>query len=381
MNTPEQRPNRVTSIDIVRGLIMVIMALDHTREFWGATSARPEDVAQTSVLLFFTRWITHLCAPGFIFLSGASIYFYQSQKQSNSATSVFLLSRGAWLIAVEILLMSFILTHSYDTIVLSILWAIGWCMIVMSAVIWLPRPLVLAISVVMISAHNLWPTANPVSSGQIILGAIHNSPFFIPQAGVLVTYTIIPWLGVMMAGYGLGKWFRVATRERLFRVLGTALLFLFMVIRMLNEYGDPVPYSTQERGEIFTLLSFLNVTKYPPSLLFLLVTLGILFLLLTVFKKDSAFGEFLLVYGNVPFFFFVVHFALISLTSYLWTVIAFGQGTNLAFTPFDQLPATYEPSLLRVYLVWLAVIAVMYFPCRWFGRFKRKHGRWWLSYL
>lgn len=300
MNTSEQDTNRVSSIDIVRGLIMVVMALDHTREFWGPTSVRPEDVAQTSVLLFFTRWITHLCAPGFIFLSGASIFFYESSNQSKSATSLFLLTRGAWLIVVEIFLMSFILTHGYDTIVLSILWAIGWCMISMAAVIWLPRSAILVVCIAMIGTHNFLPTINPVSAEQIVMAAIHNPPFFVD--GVLVTYSIIPWLGVMMAGYALGGWFRLASRGRLFRNLGTTVISLFIVLRVMNTYGDPVPFAVQARGGAFTFLSFLNVTKYPPSLLFLLITLGILFFLLTAFKKDSVMAKFLLVYGKVPFF-------------------------------------------------------------------------------
>lgn len=372
---------RVSSIDIVRGLIMVIMALDHTREFWGPTPVRPEDVGQTSVLLFFTRWITHVCAPGFIFLSGISIYLYQRRKGSTKSAAVFALTRGAWLIIVEIGLMSFILTHGYDLIVLSILWVIGWCMILMAGVVWLPRTGIIIISVLMIAAHNLWPPINPVSPWEIALSAFHNTPFLIPSAGVLVTYTIIPWLGVMMAGYACGALFTSELKDAAFRYLGISLLLFFVIARLLNGYGDPVPFESQERGAVFTLLSFLNVSKYPPSLLFLSVTLGIVLILLTVFKRENRLTRFLSVYGKVPFFFFVLHFGLLSLASYLWTLLAFGEGVNLAFSNFDQLPEQYEPSLLRVYLVWSLVIAITYLPCRWFGSYKARHRHWWLSYL
>jgi uncharacterized membrane protein len=372
---------RVSAIDIVRGLIMVIMALDHTREFWGATPVRPEDVSQTSALLFFTRWITHLCAPGFIFLSGVSIYLYQTRKEIKSAASVFALTRGAWLIVVEVVLMSFILTHGYNLIVLSILWVIGWCMIFMAGAVWLPRTAIIVIGLLMIAAHNLWPSINPVSPLEIALAAFHNTPFFIPSAGVLVAYTIIPWLGVMMAGYASGTIITGGLKDATFRYLGISLLVFFVIARLLNGYGEPLPFEVQERGAVFTVLSFLNVSKYPPSLLFLSVTLGIVLILLTLFRKKSRLTSFLSVYGKVPFFFFVLHFALLSLASYLWTLVAFGEGVNLAFTNFDQLPEQYEPSLLRVYFVWFLVIVITYLPCRWFGSYKARHRHWWLSYL
>jgi uncharacterized membrane protein len=362
---------------------MMIMALDHTREFWGPTEFRPEDIDGTSVPLFFTRWITHICAPTFVFLSGASIFLYHEVKKDLIKTATFTFSRGVWLIAVELIAMTFILTHGYDLIVLSILWVIGCCMVIMSALIWIPRKMLLILSLVIIVMHNLWPPFQASTPGEFVLAAIHNTPFFIPQYNVLVTYTIIPWIGIMAAGYCAGALFlkEEKMRGRVFRWSGIALLVLFVIVRLINGYGDLSPFVVHQRGFIFTVLSFLNVTKYPPSLLFISVTLGISFILISVLDGAGRIGRFMSVYGRVPFFFFVLHFCLISLGSYLWTKISFGEAVNLAFTPFDQLPESYYESLPRVYVVWIVVLIVTYFPCRWFSDYKKRHRWWWLSYL
>lgn len=376
--------DRVKSIDMMRGLVMIIMALDHTREFWGTTSFSPEDLSQTSPALFLTRWITHLCAPTFVFLSGAGIYFYQQHKGSRERTSVFTLSRGLWLMIVEIVVMTFIVTHNFNFILLGVFWMIGCCMVLMAGLIWLPRKLLIMISVLFIAGHNLLPTLNPSTPFEYGIGIFHNTPFFIPKPPVLVTYTIIPWIGVMLAGYLVGAWFGYPPEKRnmLLRRSGFILFGLFLILRLINVYGDPSPYSIQDRGWIFTLLSFLNVTKYPPSLQFLSLTIGIGMLLISFLPNNrTRFSEVLMTYGRVPFFFFIMHFALISLASYLWTWVEFGTGFNLAFSTPDTRPSTYEPNFARVYIVWLLVILVTYFPCKWFGQYKKENRQWWLSYL
>jgi uncharacterized membrane protein len=383
--TSKDLRTRIVMIDVLRGLVMVIMALDHTREFWGPNVFRAEDVTQTTVPLFFTRWITHLCAPTFVFLSGMSVYLYHQQKQNMRATGKFLVTRGLWLIAVEILVMSFILTHGYNLIVLAVFWVIGASMILMALAIRLPRWATLALSLIMIAGHNLLPVIQPVTTEDFALAILHNSPFFLPtNPALLVPYTIVPWLGVMMLGYCLGEWFNLPEKQRDSRFMwtGVTMLVVFVVLRFTNVYGDPLPWTEQERGSMYTLLSFLNVNKYPASLLFLCVTLGISLLLMTSLgKRPGLINTILITFGRVPFFFFVLHFAVISVSSLIWSKVAFGTFHNFGFSSPNEFPVGYEFSLGRVYLVWVAVLVFCYFPCKWFGEYKRKNKQWWLSYL
>lgn len=379
-----QNSNRLESIDIVRGLIMIIMALDHVRDFFSYTTYRPDDVTQTSVFLFFTRWITHLCAPSFIFLSGISIYLYFKKVGSLKKTSVFLLTRGLWLIAVEILVISFILTQGYQLILLAVIWTIGCSMILLAAFVWLPRWLQIILSLAMIGGHNALPMLEKVSSDNMLFAFLHHSPFFINEPPILVAYTIVPWVGVMLLGYVIGSWFfyQPQVRDKLLLRTGIFALVLFFVLRFSNIYGDPSPWSIQERGGIFTLLSFFKVSKSPPSLLFLCVTLGIACILLVQAERISARAkEILITYGRVPLFYFIAHLAIISFTSFLWTYFSFGEGVNLSFMSPEDWPVEYHPSLLRTYFVWLLLVGALYFPCRWYANYKAKNKTWWVSYL
>lgn len=363
---------------------MIIMALDHVRDFYSYTTYRPDDVTQASVFLFFTRWITHLCAPTFIFLSGISIYLHLKKGGSLKKTSIFLLTRGLWLIVVEVLIVSFILTQGYQLTLLEVIWTIGCSMIMLAAFVWLPRWLQIALSLAMIAGHNALPMIENVSSDNILLAVMHHPPFFISSPPILVAYTIVPWVGVMLFGFVIGPWFFLEPqhRNRMLLRTGIVALVLFFVLRSVNLYGDPSPWSVQERGPTYTLLSFLKVSKYPPSLLFLCITLGITFILLTCAERISSGGKKVLsIYGKVPFFYFVVHLALISLTSYVWSYLSFGRGVNLSFVSSADWPAEYQPSLLRAYVVWILTVAVLYFPCRWFATFKAKSKAWWVSYL
>ncbi|RRB04604.1 DUF1624 domain-containing protein [Larkinella rosea] len=375
--------HRLQSIDSVRGLIMIIMALDHVRDFFSYTSYRATDVTQASVFLFFTRWVTHMCAPTFVFLSGISIFLYYRKMGDLKKTSVFLLTRGLWLIAVEVLLISFILTQGYQLTLLEVIWAIGCSMMLLAALIWLPRGLQLAFSLLLIVGHNALPLVKDTST-DTLLALLHHPPFFIRNPPILVAYTIVPWVGVMLLGYAIGPWFSGTpqTRNQLLLKSGFSALALFIVVRFLNFYGDPAPWSVQERGSLYTFLSFLNVTKSPPSLLFLSLTLGTASLLL-VFVNNLSAGvqRFFSTYGRVPFFYFIVHLAVISLASYVWTYVAFGRGINLSFTNPNEWPTDYNPNLGRAYGVWLLLVGVLYFPCRWYARYKSTSRAWWVSYL
>lgn len=360
------------------------MALDHVREFFSYTAYRATDLTQAPIFLFFTRWVTHLCAPTFVFLSGISIFLYARKMGHLKKTSVFLLTRGLWLIVVEILLISFILTQGYQLTLLEVIWAIGCSMILLAALVWLPHWVQLTLSLAMIAGHDALPPIGQVSTDTMLPALLHNSPFFISNPPILVAYTIVPWVGVMLWGYVIGSWFtfRPKTRDNLLLKSGISAVVFFIVLRFSNLYGDPSPWSFQERGIVYTLLSFINVSKSPPSLLFLSLTLGTACLLLVLINKMSAgVKQAFITYGRVPFFFFIVHLAIISFTSYVWTYLSFGKGINLSFVPAKDWPTTYNPSLWRTYFVWLLLITVLYLPCLWYARYKAKSKAWWVSYL
>lgn len=376
--------NRLYTIDALRGLVMIIMALDHVRDFYSYTAFRVTDVQQTSVAFFATRWVTHICAPTFVFLSGVSVYLYCKKVADLKKTSLYLLTRGLWLIVVEIFIISFILTQGYQMTLLEVIWAIGCSMVLLSALIWLPRWLQLFLSLAMIAGHNALPPVGQVTDSNMLIAFLHNFPFFIARPPVLVAYTIVPWVGVMLLGYCIGSWFTYPREKRNALLLRAGLfaLILFAVLRYSNVYGDPFPWSTQDRGSIYTVLSFMNVTKSPPSLLFLSVTLGMACLLLVLLDRaSSSLQKIFVTYGRVPLFFFVLHLAVISCTSWLWTYLSFGKAVNLSFTPSKDWPAGYVPDLWRAYIVWVLLVGLFYFPCYWYGQYKAKSKSRLLPYL
>jgi uncharacterized membrane protein len=379
---------RVQAIDVVRGLVMVIMALDHIREFWSPTRVRPEDVTQASVLLFFTRWVTHFCAPTFVFLSGCSIYLLEQKLGSRKRLSGFLLTRGLWLVVMEIVVINFILQWgAFNLILLQVIWAIGWGMVLLAGLVWLPRGVLAALAFVIIAGHNLLPNIQPVTVDNAIWALLHNSPFLLPLPGLpplLVPYSRGPWLGLMLAGYVVGPWFRLPLpeRNRRLRLAGTALLVLFVALRATNWYGDPQPWSVQPRGLTYTLLSFINITKYPPSLLFICLTQGVaLWLLSGAETATGRLSRWLRTFGQVPFFYYLLHLLLISGAAWVWSYLAFGHPFNFSFAEPKDWPAGYQPSLARAYTVWAGVILALYWPCRWYMGYKQRHSYWWLSYL
>jgi uncharacterized membrane protein len=383
-STEVQVNNRVHAIDILRGIVMIIMVIDHVRDYWSPTPFRPEDLTQASTALFFTRWITHFCAPVFVFLSGVSAYLSMKNRRSDVNPSVPLLKRGLWLIVMEIVVITFFFQFGYSIIVLAVIWAIGWGMIFLAGLIWLPRWLQVSIVILLIAGHNFLGGVNPVTPANFLIAMLHNSPFIVPAGGsiILVSYALIPWIAVMGAGYILGSWFNEETqvRNRKLRILGIVLLVLFVILRTTNIYGDPAPWTTQEN--VFrTFLSWINISKYPPSLLFLSLMLGIAILFIPLLDRmKGRVQKWLSTFGKVPFFFFLLHLPLISASSIVWALLKFDAVVVMAFSS-SNLPPGYTPSLLRLYVVWALVVLILYFPCRWYTNYKLTHRNWLTTYV
>ncbi|MEO5685081.1 MAG: heparan-alpha-glucosaminide N-acetyltransferase domain-containing protein [Chitinophagaceae bacterium] len=386
---------RIQSIDVLRGIVMVIMALDHTRDFFhiNAITGNPTDMATTTPVLFFTRWITHFCAPTFVFLSGTAI-FLNGQKKTPAALSNFLLKRGAWLIVVEIVIVSLALTFNplYNFIFFQVIWAIGISMIFMAFLIRLPFRLLATIGLLIFFAHNLLDYPEAARKGQVNLfwGFVHGRSALVvinPTHVMFVAYSFLPWTGLMILGYCLGKLFTADTtaafRRKILLRAGISLIILFVLLRLINGYGDPFAWSVQ-RNSITTVLSFMNATKYPPSLLYCCMTIGPALIVLALIEHlQNRWTDFFTIYGRVPMFYFVLHFYLI----HLLCVIAFfasGYGIKDAFNP--QVPFGFRPphfgySLGIVYVIWIFVVLAMYPLCKKYNRYKSTHQQWWLSYL
>jgi len=380
---------RLESVDVVRGVIMILMALDHTRDFFAPIAFSPTDPTQTTVALFFTRWITHMCAPVFFLLTGTGAYLLLRTK-SKSELSHFLLSRGLWLIFLELTVfrcLGFQFNFDYHVTLLNVLWALGWAMIVLSVLVHLPTSLIIAVGLVMIVGHNL---LDPIQSSSAIWTILHAPNFLLhtPQHTVFVAYPLVPWLGVTGVGYGLGQvygWPSQRRRAFLLRV-GLALTAAFVILRAINVYGDPVPWTTQ-RSAAFTMLSFLNANKYPPSLAFLLMTLGpALLFLRAVDGNTPRLLRPALTFGRVPMFYFLLHIPLIHLLAVVVCYLRYGQVHWMFESPtIAQFPITPPPgwgvALPIVYLIWVSVVIALYPLCRWFAAVKQRRTDAWLGYL
>jgi len=385
---------RIASIDITRGFVMVIMALDHVRDLMHVNSITqsPTNLETTSPALFFTRWITYLCAPSFVFLAGTSAFLSSRKKNNLQKSRTFLVKRGIYLIALEFIVVNFLLFFDphYHTIFFEVIATIGFGFIVLGLLLNVRAGLIGLLGLIILFGHNLTSliplAAN--STGKNILGFFFNlGAFPLPTGRVFfMAYPPIPWLGIMLAGFATGKLFEWSEekRTRLFFKIGLAALVLFIAIRFINGYGDPLPWSSQKTA-VFTFLSFMNVTKYPPSLLFCLVTLGIMFLMLafTERPKNKLF-QLVAVYGKVPLFYFLLHFLLIHL---IMVALMFLQG--VPWSQMDFASGTFgRPkgiqsgvSLWLVYVIWMGVVGVLYKPCVWYGKYKSEHKQWWLKYI
>jgi uncharacterized membrane protein len=380
---------RLEAIDVVRGVIMILMALDHTRDFFGIPGQNPTDLANASAALFLTRWITYFCAPVFFLLTGTGAYL-SLRRRSPGELSRFLLSRGIWLIFLDLVVarcIDYQFNVDYRVTMLLVLWALGWAMITLAALVRLPASLVTAFGVLLIAGHNLFDSvrsANPLWSILHVPGFVLNTQEHV----VFVAYPLIPWIGVTAVGYGLGQvysWDADRRRALLLR-LGIALSLAFLLLRGLNLYGDPSRWMRQ-KSALFTVLSFLSTTKYPPSLLFLLMTLGpaLVFLGWVDRSTPSVLRPALLI-GKVPLFYYLLHFALIHLLAVATCQLRYGtahwmfESPDLGHYPFSA-PPGWGYSLPVVYLVWAFVVVAMYPACRWFAALKARRTEAWLSYL
>lgn len=399
MNRAPILTKRIESIDILRGIVMIVMALDHVRDYFhiGANTDDPLNLETTYPALFFTRWITHFCAPIFVFLSGVSIYL-QSLKKSKKELSVFLITRGLWLILIEVLVVSFGWTFNpgYRYFILQVIWAIGISMFILGLLIHLRFSIILAFGLLIVLGHNL---LDILESGKdftsnVFLDFVH-AGFFVTyplsaQHSILHIYPFLPWLGLMVLGYCTGVFFNkeVAseTRKNRFLTLGLLLVSSFVVLRYLNVYGDPVKWTFQN-SNMLTFFSFLKLNKYPPSLLFMCLTIGVAFIALAFLEniKNGLFRQ-LAVFGRVAFFYYILHIYVIhflSLVAFFLRGHEFSEATNTAtHHPFYFVVPGEGYNLALVYLIWVLVIISLYPLCKWYNAYKTLHKeKWWLSYL
>ena len=401
-----QSQRRIDSIDLLRGIVMVVMMLDHTRDFVhnAALQFDPTDLSHTNVALFLTRWITHYCAPVFVFLAGTGAYLQLARGKSKPELSRFLVTRGIWLIVLELTLVRLGMWFSVDVRMfgfLQVIWVIGVSMIVLGALVYLPVKVVGGFGLAMIALHNLldkfrvegWRgpgTAVPSLMGKLWI-VLHQAfePFPIvsfPSPVVIVIYPLVPWLGVMAAGYAFGTLYQLDAqrRRRLLLAIGGTATALFIMLRAINIYGDPAPWSTQ-KNLVFTVLSFVNTTKYPPSLLFLLMTLGPAILALAFFEARGGgwLRQFFVTFGRVPLFFYLLQWYTAHLIAVLLNA-AFGKSVRWLFqTPIDWVGTRPNAgfNLAVVYLSWIAGVLLLYPLCKWFAGVKQRRRDWWLSYL
>lgn len=384
--------NRITTIDVTRGLVMVIMALDHVRDLihLPALTQNPTDLTSTTAPVFLTRWLTHLCAPTFVFLSGTSAYL-SLQKRNTPAARWFLLKRGMVLIGLELTVINFAFWFDihFRTILLQVIFAIGGGLIVLSLLAKLSPKWIGLLGLVIIFGHDLLALVPPVADPAArFVRALLFAPdlfTFSPTFTLVVGYPLIPWLGIMLTGFAGGSLMKqpVSLRQRRLVRLGLGALGLFFVLRLLNGYGDPAPWAAQ-KNNLFTVLSFINVSKYPPSLLYTLLMIGIALLLLAwADGADTWLTRVLTVYGRVPLFYYIAHWYLVHLTL-IGIMLLQGYSLNDFETgtlSFGR-PVAAGLSLAWVYVVWLAIVAGLYPLCRWYNQYKTAHPEVrWLRYV
>lgn len=393
MTTIPSSNQRISSIDLVKGLAMLIMALDHARDYVHAPAFLFDtaDPTQTTLAIFFTRWVTHFCAPAFSFLAGMSAYMVGKRK-SKSELSGFLLKRGLWLVIIELTLVNFgwLFDLNHGTILLQVIWSLGISMIVLAGLVYLHRNIVLVFSLILIFGHNL---LDGIRFDDSILWALtHNLNIFILSENLMlvVGYPIIPWIAVMALGYCLGSYYDSSIdptkRKKTFNLIGISAILLFVLLRGYNIYGDPNDF--EQFGTLSkNLVSFLNPTKYPPSLLFLLMTLGGTFVLLANSEKWKGKAvDFVCTFGRVPFFFYIIHIYLIHLIAIgLAALTGFSWEKNMVLAAWgiieNPIPG-YGFPLWVVYAVWISVILLLYPICKKFDRYKQGNKeKWWLSYF
>jgi uncharacterized membrane protein len=395
----EAAPSRVTAIDALRGGVMVLMALDHVRDFVhrAAMTSSPTDLATTTPAIFLTRWVTHICAPVFMFTAGLGAYLWWRRGATRPQLSRFLATRGLWLVGLELTVMrlayNFNLSQTYP-VLLIVLWVLGLCMICLAALVWLPIRVLGLASVVIIGLHNCLDSLTAAQLGVApgLWNLIHQpGVFLLAGLPIIVAYPLVPWVAVIALGFSFGPLFALdrPVRRRYLAMCGAAAIVAFLVVRALNGYGDPVPWSSQS-SSTYTILSFLNTTKYPPSLAFLLMTLGPAALALAWLDRPTLTpSNPLVVFGRVPLFYFVVHFYAAHLIADVLAALRYG-GRSLAFLfqPVPSMggsrqlfPPDFGYDLLVVYVVWALLVVALYPVCRWFAGLRQRRRDWWWSYV
>lgn len=380
--------SRIKSIDLLRGGVMILMALDHTRDFFSGSGMNPRDVNDPA--LFLTRWITHFCAPVFVFLAGTSAWLYWSRSQHTRKVSRFLRIRGLFLVILELTVVRVSWTFHFgpDFVLGQVIWVIGWSMIILSALVYLPTVVVGLVGIMVIAIHNLLDPIQASNLGFMSwLWIILHEPGILrplPNTEFLALYSIIPWVGVMAAGYGFGPLLQLppSQRQRWLIAIGLSLLIIFVILRGSNLYGDPKSWSVHD-GFLPTLLSFIDCEKYPPSLLFLLMTLGPAIAVLPLLDNlPGVPAQVLLTFGRVPLLFYLIHIPLIH---GLAVLAAYSSQVDVTWLfggfPLEQKPDGYGFSLPVIYLIWFGIMVLLYPICQKFCYLKQHHPNSWLRYL
>jgi uncharacterized membrane protein len=394
LSVSERRPvpTRLGSVDLLRGVVMVLMALDHVRDCFTVPSY-PLSPFATTPGWFFTRWVAEFCAPVFVFLAGSAAYLYGARGKTRGQTAGFLITRGLWLVILELTIVRFgwFLNLDYHWTMLQVIWVIGWSMVVLAPLVFAPAWLVGTFGVALISLHNLCDGISPNSfrSAGWLWTLLFGSPTVLePLAGVrvLAIYPLVPWLGILAAGYGFGPLLLLPSprRRRVLLGIGVAVAVAFVLLRAANRYGDQVPWSPG-KDFLHTLMSFLNCEKYPPSLLYDLMTLGPTIVGLALLDRPvGRVGRRLVTLGQVPLFYYLLHLVFIHVAAVGLAFARYGRvGFILEMFSFEHrhVPPSYACGLLAVYAITACAVLILYPACAWFGAFKRRSKSGWFTYL
>jgi len=397
---PKAPPSsRIWSVDVLRGLVMVVMALDHTRDYLTYLRFQPEDLTHTFPALFFTRWITHFCAPLFFFLAGTGAYLLRSKSGTTGRVAKFLWTRGLWLIFLEFTVIEYAWTF-VPWYFGGVIWSLGCAMIILGVLVWLPEWAILALGLLVVGAHDLTDAVKLQTLGSFapIWSLLHRTGT-VPHTQFFVLFPILPWSAVMALGYVFGR-VMLRSREERQRItlrLGLVATLLFICLRAFNAYGNPsadIAFNSAgawhpQGSRAMTVVAFLDVEKYPASLQFLLMTLGPSLILLSYLDRMQS-GSFiekilhpLLIFGRVPLFFYILHLYLIHIFAVI-LALSFHQPVKwLLHGAFwmNRLPAGCGHGLPMIYAMWILAMVILYFPCAWFAGLKQRRRSWWLSYL
>lgn len=387
---------RIASIDLIRGIVMVIMALDHARDFYHADAFvyDPLNLERTTPFLFFTRFITHFCAPTFVLLAGTAVRISE-QRKSKKEISWFLLTRGLWLIILELTVVRFGILFNlyYDVVIFQVIWAIGFSMVLLAAAVHLPFRMILALGLLITLGHDLLHAIKLQADDPLIVlwTLVHQFNFvqLAPGVAALVPYPFLPWFGILLLGYCMGELYRsgfdISGRQEILKTIGIISIIAFFFLRYFNLYGDPSPWSEQ-KNFVYSVLSFLNVTKYPVSLQYTLITVGPVLILLSWLERvNTSWLKPFVIVGRVPLFYYILHFYLLHCGAILLLMLRTGKSLAEIDFHFNAGFGGLQPgegySIGVVYTAWIAVVLILFPLCKWYNHYKTTRKHWWLSYL